>query len=246
MGNGQFLRNDIRILPPYGNYVRAMRVELPGAGNTTTIANNVIDVGMSDSYFANVGIALRGAFATGSIVIANNTIRFGSSSSTGSAIGPTGGNVSVNTDINALRLTVENNILWSVRASGTSTTNKCIMHGPTPTMVSVKNNLFYGCGSEIATGSATAAALNALAYGGGNDVQDAFANNTYFVNAGGSSSATVTAGDWHLVPGSDALATFLTRGGLERGSATAIDRDGAARTGNGTTGWSLGAYEQNN
>ncbi len=245
MGNGQFLRNDIRILAPYGNYVSAMRVEIPGAGNTTTISNSIIDVGLSDGYFSNVGIGLRGVFATGSIVITNNTIRFGSSSSTGSAIGPLGGNSSANTDISALRLTVENNILWSVRAAASSTTNKCIMHGPTPTLVSIKNNLMYGCGSEFTTGAATMSAVNAQANFVGNDSQNAFGSNAYFVNAGGSSSGTVTTGDWHLVAGSDAIATFLTRGGLDRGGV-ALARDGVTRTGNGTTGWSLGAYEQNN
>ena len=102
-------------------------------------------------------------------------------------------------------------------------------------------------GHHGATGSNGHGALVSVAEANfvGNDSQNAFGSNAYFVNAGGSSSGTVTTGDWHLVAGSDAIATFLTRGGLDRGGV-ALARDGVTRTGNGTTGWSLGAYEQNN
>lgn len=54
-------------------------------------------------------------------------------------------------------------------------------------------------------------------------------------------SGTMDDNDWHL----QATSPFLVRtGGLDLSSSFTEDNEGTVRTGNGTDGWSIGAYEQ--
>lgn len=124
---------------------------------------------------------------------------------------------------------VDNNIIFSTTGTGLGISYASGVWG------SLKNNDIYQVGTfaskllpDPATAYTTLIQLNGLTNASGN-----IADNPTFINP---------VSDWHL----NSSASTVIGGGID-GLAAAWgftqDITGAARTGNGTTGWSMGAYE---
>ncbi|GAB4372011.1 MAG: hypothetical protein Kow009_08110 [Spirochaetales bacterium] len=114
-------------------------------------------------------------------------------------------------------VTIENNIIMSSRSIG-----RGIYNWSGSPIITQANNVFAGCASGTNTDY-------------GNVVYSSYTN-LYLTDYAG--------GDWHLTGSTPAT---VRQGGLD-GAASGwgfnTDKDGNPRTGNGSTGWSIGAYEK--
>jgi hypothetical protein len=217
------LGNDVRMVTPYGRYQEGILVSGIAGATPAYIVNNIVDTGAAASWNGNASIMVDGS---GSAVITNNTVRFGDGPSYKSfGIGAT-----LFSDSSSLAYTIENNIIWSTQALAN---DYCIKLS---TFTSLKNNVFFGCPGGFTSGQTTIAGVNGLSGASGNSTFTLVGSNTYFVNDGT---------DFHLkaVNSGDTNSVFLTSGGLIK-SLYPTDLAGTARTGSGSTGWSIGAYEQ--
>jgi hypothetical protein len=228
-GNPTVKRNDIRMLPSYGRYPYAPCVSGIPAGKTAVISHNVLDSGATTAVNGTAGLLVNSSSATATAQITNNTLRFGWANSYDAfGIGPsvTGGTTS-------MRYIIENNIIWS--GPNRSTLTVCIKPSGA-NIVSLKNNIQFNSQTGFLPGVTTIAGVNSLGGASGNKSFVMVGSNTYFVN---------DSTDFHLkdVNLADPYSVMVTGGPLERG-VPYWDLDRALRTGDGTTGWSVGAYEQ--
>ncbi len=216
---------------------------------TLDIYNNVIQlpdisgVGLGNYY----GIALNidesngaGSATDNKINVRNNTIIINGEVAASYATRAIA--VSTKTDI----LNVENNIVYSINSVGLGLwVSQPGAAGYTP---SVRNNNFFQLESPYATGGAIVlvplATLNAQSFAmtsglGTNLAYDLVDGaNTYFTNE---------TSDWSLVSGGVAAFTTFKAAGMNGGAYSfgfSTDINGATRTGSSGTGWSIGAYEQ--
>jgi len=203
-----------------------------------TIYNNIIFGGKAPDPVGVAGIRFEGS---GGWVL-NNTIDGG-----------------VGADVSCIELTNEqstgsdpsitNNILFASGIPGPSS-RTCINEWTDNGIYAqtIKNNDFW----DISGGTilyhdhndntyTTASAINALSHAAGNiDLGPGLAD----VHGPDSTPETMEDNDWHLT---DASPTSVSNGGVDGATAGfgfTTDKEDQTRTGNGSTGWSMGAYEK--
>lgn len=217
-------RNDVRFTAPYGRYQQGIVVaDVPRAASAI-IAHNMVDTGAQLSWSGNSGIEAWGAGA--SVVIANNTVRFGN----GPAHLAFGIGGPLQGPGESAALTIENNLVFS---SFNQSNVVCIKSAGLP--VSLKHNNLFRCSGGLTSGEAGLAGVNALPGAEGNVSFDLVGANSWFVN---------DASDFRLRAGGGAEFAAVKTGGRDLGLSFSLDRDGVARTGTSGFGWSMGAYEQ--
>lgn len=223
----QILGNDVRLLAPYGRYQEGIVVAAVPAAQTAVISSNLVDTGAQASWNGNAGIEANGGGAAA--VIANNTVRFGD----GPSYAAFGIGESVTGTTSTMAYTVVNNLVWSTQNLAN---DLCVALSASTTLTSLANNNLFNCPGGLTSGQTAIAGVNGLTGASGNVSFVMTGANTYFVN---------DASDFHLNPVNlaDPNSVMVDRGGLDRGAGN-VDLDGRPRTGNGTTGWSLGCYEQ--
>lgn len=110
--------------------------------------------------------------------------------------------------------------------------------GTVPT--NLANNDLFGCGTLYrdantpGNNQSTIAGVNGLGFASGNVSVD-----PGFVDSGGADGfpSTLDDNDWHP------QSAGIQSAGLDLSGTFTNDRDGTTRTGDGSTGWSIGAYE---
>lgn len=198
-------------------------------GASPDIQNNTINggSGATNSYgFKNMG-------ATPSIT--GNTISGGSATTTSYGIHNTFSSP-----------TIDNNIVFT---GDTATDNYCIYESDTTDPASVRNNDLYSCATalyydENTTDITTIGGVNALV---DTTVTDNINEDPQFVDIDGADDdiTTMDDNDWHLTASTP---TSVTTGGIDGGPGGenwgyTTDLDSVTRTGDNTTGWSMGSYE---
>jgi hypothetical protein len=156
--------------------------------------------------------------------VRNNTINGGSASASSYSI-------LINSGSTVYHPNVENNHIFTV--SGTNRYGVQVYNTCTPNRL--YNNNIFDCTSLYiggGTNCTTIAQVNALAFTGGSDISEDI---SAYLNAE------------YRFTGNTASYGFDSAGldGAARSWGFTDDKDGIARTGNGTTGWSIGAYEYN-
>jgi len=208
------------------------------------IQSNIIDGGTG-------GLYSHGILSDFSIpVIRNNTINGGSGGDE-----TTGITLFANYSAASL-FTIENNIVFT--ADTASVANHCINEGNVSLLL--RNNDLLSCSTALyvnyvgtggnCSGDTTRDCLTAIA--DVNSLSDTTASDNVsvdplFEDIDGTDNdiTTMDDNDWHLTFSSP---TSVTTGGLDGGPlgedfGFTTDKDGTTRTGNNTTGWSMGAYE---
>ncbi|MBN1834495.1 MAG: right-handed parallel beta-helix repeat-containing protein [Spirochaetales bacterium] len=203
-------------------------------GSSAKIWNNTIYGG--DSATASTGI---GCFYAGTAFIYNNTIDGGEAVTSSIGVYLHNGNT---VGANPTPL-IRNNIIFCSDVAGTS---YCIyeLNADGVRAQAIENNDLWDTGATTlyitSVGPAawdTADDVNALAWASSNVSVD-----PVFTDMDGVDDdlATVRDNDWQLT--SDSPGQVRT-GALDLGAVFTADKDGRQRTGNGATGWSMGAYE---
>lgn len=208
----------------YGIYLGSI-----AADSDITIINNVINNGLTPVNGAPYTVYATGG-GTRNITIRNNTLIAGSFS-TGAAV------VGIDSSSGTTNLTFDNNIAYCYDANAGSSDSFLYVDTSTVSMSSIKNNVLFDF-DQIADIDGTLTA-------------DITTLESTYTNASGNISTDIKSdfvntagGDWHL---SASTPTTVTTGGID-GSASGWeftdDREKTTRTGNGSTGWSIGAYEK--
>ncbi|HEX4457952.1 MAG TPA: hypothetical protein VIA18_08270, partial [Polyangia bacterium] len=212
---------------------------------------NVVDTGNAMGYLggnAGIGFATTGGAATATVT--SNTVRFGVG---GGWPNPAFGiGDFLNSSSGTVTYSMMNNIVWGVPdAGGSQSYGVLLVSGSTfaaTANLGLDNNDVFGCADGLVnygasngsggTIAATAVDMNGLA--------NASANLSFALP--GTGSFVDDNSNWRLEPGASVFGDFATvkHGGLVLSDAGGLDADGKPRPAGftGSTGWSMGAYQQ--
>jgi hypothetical protein len=194
-----------------------------------TIRNNIVNGGNGGESY---GIT---SYSSSSPVIENNTVNGGSGATKAYGIDM----------LLSSSGTIENNIIFT---TGTATSNYCLREGDVSSdPISVRNNDLFSCSTalyfdENTTDLTVVADVNVLAGASGNISVDPLFED---IDGTDDDITTMDDNDWHLTVSSPAS---VATGGIDGGPlgedwGFTTDMDGVIRTGDNTTGWTMGAYE---
>lgn len=217
-----------------GRYAFALDFAAYSAPQVLQVYNNLVNAG-SPSSLVNGGSALNVESLTSDSEIAfiNNTVRSGTQNNNGFVYS----GIRLRAQSASTQATILNNIVFCRNA--TATNNQAIeFPNPNPDTVLENNNLFdcdRGLFDVGITNDTTDVDLNGHGYAANNLVFDMVdGSDSYFANE---------ANDWHLNSGGSGV--FLTvKTAASPTNLFLDDLERAARTGSSGTGWSMGAYEQ--
>ncbi len=233
--DGFILKNNVIEMQTGPRYVYA--VYASSFTGTASILNNLFNLRFNPVNGGSCGIHL--ASCTNPVfIVRNNTFIIGEdgNASPSYAFGETSANTGTVT------ISFDNNIVYEYYETFDGGSYGLCRTTSVWDVVSLKNNNFFQLdsfyyGNSGSENYISAADLNSSITGASSNVSVDLVDgsNTYFVDE---------TADWHLTSSADITVREGAIDGSSNGWSFTDDIDGTLRTGNGSTGWSIGAYEQ--